>query len=293
MMRYAVPLVLTLLLASPGVVLAQSLEPLFSPLAGNNVDGSLGQEERRENPFEDHIETDRDSFTPSTRVVGFGRVVVESALTFEDHRGVPESYSFPELVVRIGICKRVELRLGFNAEIGGGSEVSGGQVGEAPGVVDGTLKTEYRLTYGAKIATTDQKGLVPDSAIILQGSTPTAGPSTATQFIGTYVFGWELPARCRLDASFRYELGNEEGDHFNGYAPSVVFKVPVLERWTLHAEYFGEFSTDKDVNFTRHYISPGFAFLVTRNLEIGSRVGWGLNDQSVRFFCNAGFGYRF
>jgi hypothetical protein len=34
-------------------------------------------------------------------------------------------------------------------------------------------------------------------------------------------------------------------------------------------------------------------YLVTPDLEVGVRVGWGLNDQSARFFSNAGFGWRF
>jgi hypothetical protein len=32
---------------------------------------------------------------------------------------------------------------------------------------------------------------------------------------------------------------------------------------------------------------------ITPDLEVGVRVGWGLNDQSARFFVNAGVGLRF
>ena len=39
--------------------------------------------------------------------------------------------------------------------------------------------------------------------------------------------------------------------------------------------------------------SPGDHYLITENLEIGVRVGWGLNEQSARFFSNAGLGWRF
>jgi hypothetical protein len=34
-------------------------------------------------------------------------------------------------------------------------------------------------------------------------------------------------------------------------------------------------------------------YLVTPNLELGLRVGWGLNDQTARFFSNVGIGLRF
>ena len=33
--------------------------------------------------------------------------------------------------------------------------------------------------------------------------------------------------------------------------------------------------------------------LVTDNLELGLRVGWGLNDTSPDFFSNVGVGWRY
>jgi hypothetical protein len=61
----------------------------------------------------------------------------------------------------------------------------------------------------------------------------------------------------------------------------------------VHAEYFSIFSTDKAEEFTRHFFSPGAHYLITPDVEVGVRVGWGLNDQSTRFFTNVGFGWRF
>jgi hypothetical protein len=127
----------------------------------------------------------------------------------------------------------------------------------------------------------------------LQASTPTSGTETNTLVVGTYAFGWELPRRWKLDAAIRYGTGKESGDHFNEWAPSVVLKIPVGERLLAHAEYFGLFSTGKAEEFTRHYFSPGLHYLVTPNLEVGFRVGWGLNDQSARFSSNFGFGWWF
>ena len=43
----------------------------------------------------DEIETDRDAFTPATRTVGRGRLIVESAYTFIDNRRVKETHSSP------------------------------------------------------------------------------------------------------------------------------------------------------------------------------------------------------
>ena len=69
--------------------------------------------------------------------------------------------------------------------------------------------------------------------------------------------------------------------------------IPLGERVNVHAEYCGIFSTDKAEAVTRHFVSPGVHYLITPDLVVCVRVGWGLNDESARFFANAGFGWRF
>lgn len=246
----------------------------------------------------DEIETDRDSFTPATTTVGRRRLVVESAYTFLDNRGLKETHSVPELLLRYGLTDRVELRLGWNYEVGGaGNDTSGTDAAdEAAAGAGSRLDREYTLAYGFKFGLTEQDRWVPRTAVIVQGFTPTggsSGTSTATQLIATGVAGWVLPNRWRFDAAFRYGTASEGGDRFNLWAPSAVLRVPFGEGWTAHAEYFGIASTGSTENATRHYFSPGLHYLVTPDLEVGFRLGWGLNDQSARFFSNVGVGLRF
>jgi hypothetical protein len=110
---------------------------------------------------------------------------------------------------------------------------------------------------------------VPASAVILQGFTPTGGEATDTQLVATYVCGWELPNRWRVDAALRYGTSSEGEDRFNIWAPSAVLRIPVGERWGVHAEYFGLFAQDRAGDFVRHYVTPAVRFLVTPNLEVG------------------------
>ncbi len=229
---------------------------------------------------------------------GGGRLIVESAYSFVDNRGFKETHSFPELLLRYGLSERVELRLGWNYEVGGaGDEVSGAEgAGEGAARGRARLLREYTLSYGLKVRVTDQDRWVPRSAVIVQGFTPTggsAGVSTATQLVAAYVAGWQFPNRWKFDAAIRYGTVSEDGDHFNEWAPSVVLKVPFGEKWAGHVEYFGSYTTGKAQNMTQHFVSPGLHYLVNSNLEIGFRLGWGLNDQSPRFFANAGVGWRF
>lgn len=246
-------------------------------------------------PGRDEIETDRDSFTPATTLVGRRRLVAETAYTFVDNRRINETHSFPEFLIRYGITDRIEARLGWNYEVGGvGNSTTGADAGaEDPERTRASLIREHSLAYGFKVAITEQDRWRPRSAAILQGFTPTGGEGTATQMILTGIAGWEFANRWKLDTAMRYGTESEEGDRFNQWAPSAVLRVPIGEKWAAHAEYFGIFTTGSERNVTKHFFSPGLHYLVTPDFEVGFRVGWGLNDQSARFFSNIGIGARF
>ncbi len=241
----------------------------------------------------EHIETDRDSFTPATSTVARSRFIVESAWSFIDNRNVPETHSFPELVTRYGVNDWLEFRFGANYEVGGApADVSSGGW-ESSGEGEPELETAAHLSYGFKALLTEQDRWVPQSALIFQAGTPTSGSETATDVISTYVTGWTLTNGWVWDSAVRYGTGHSLGDHYNRWAPSSVLKIPVGERWTAHAEYFGIFSDGRQQESVVQYVSPGMHYLVTPDLEVGVRVGWGLTDQSGNFFSNVGFGWRY
>jgi hypothetical protein len=296
-----------LILVLPAVVLGSPLLPAGAQPAGNEETrlpipespitpgespDTVGEARRPESRFEDAIETDRDSFTPATTSAPWKHFILESSYSFLENRGVKDTHSFPELLLRYGLTERFELRLGGNYEVGGaGADTSNAGVEELP--PERTLERASNINYGLKFRVTDQDTWVPASAVILTGATPTSGMTTGTQFFATYVFGWELPYRCKLDAAMRYGSTSESGERFSEWAPSVVLKVPIGERVNVHAEYFGIFSTGKAEEFSHQYLSPGIHYLITPNLEIGVRVGWGLTEQTPRFFSNVGAGWRF
>lgn len=275
---------------------AQEAGPAQSPASSPERRPFAWLAEDRERPERDEIETDRDSFTPATSTVGRGRLIFESAYSFLDNRRVKETHSLPEALFRYGLTERLELRLGANYEVGGaGNDVSGSGAsgGESEFTSGGRLERASTVSYGLKFRVTDQREWLPASSVLITGGTPTSGPENHTALTAAYVFGWELPGRWKLDAAMRARTDQEREDHFTTWAPSVVLKVPVGERFNVHAEYFGLFSQGKEVDFVRHYVSPGAHYLITEDVEIGVRVGWGLNDQSAQFFANVGLGLRF
>jgi hypothetical protein len=274
---------------SAGLAPLAPLEPADTPPPQRRFFFGAGQagEGGSESDSDSLVETERDSFTPQTRTVDRGRFILESAYSFIDNRGTLPTHSVPEMLLRYGVAERIELRLGWNFEAGGASNDISGQ--DAEDIFQGRrIKRDEILSYGIKATLTDQKRLLPESAVIFQGLTPTGGQSTATQMVATYVFGWKLPNGWKSDAAIRYGTETENGERFSEWVPSAVLSIPLGERWGVHAEYFGLFSQDRQPSFARHYFSPGIHYLLTRNLELGLRLGVGLNDQSVRFFSNVG-----
>lgn len=243
-------------------------------------------------PEENELETDRDSFTPSPRTVGNRRLMAEAAYSFIDNRGVAETHSFPELLLRYGLSRRIELRVGFNYEVGGARN-SISVAGAEDVAVDRGLERAYTVSYGVKLLLTDHDRWLPVSSLIVMGRTSLSEIEQETNVAATYVFGWELPGKWLLDAAIHFNTATEEDDRFVAWSPSVVLKAPIGERWKAHVEYFSSFSSGRSANFAKHFLSPGVHCLLTPNLELGVRVGWGLNDQSSRFFANAGVGWRF
>jgi hypothetical protein len=244
---------------------------------------------QRERPSPEDLETDRDSFTFAPTTAGSGTSILEASYSFIDNRIGPESHSFPEVLLRRGIGEKFEARLGFNYEAGGPGTVSGSEFGGE----DIQTEDESRVLYGAKVETTEQDGWLPRSAAVIQGYTPVSGPSSQSTLVVGQSCGWKFANGSEWTSAMRYGTGFEEEDAFNQWAPSSVFKVPLGERWNVHAEYFGIFSTGKEIPLNIQYASLGGHVLVTENLEVGLRFGWGLNATTPNFFSNVGVGWRY
>jgi hypothetical protein len=279
-MRFCLALLATIIAALFGSpALAQT--EIFSRNPWHSEDG-----------LQDHVETDRDSFTPSTRTVGRHRCVTESSYSFVDNRAVAETHSLPELLVRYGISERVELRIGGNYEVGGeGADVNGG-TSRAATESEG-ISQESQALYGLKFAVSEQSNWLPQSSLIVQGHTPMSGPEPATAFSMTYAFGWELEDDWVLDSAVRMLSDSEQGDRFEAWASSIVLRKTFAERWNVHLEYFSISAENRERDAVRQFVSPGAHWLITPDLEVGVRVGWGLNTDASQFFSNVGFGWRY
>lgn len=245
------------------------------------------------------LNTDRDAFTPSASTVDAGRLLTEASYVFiENWLGKPTS-SYPELLCRLGANDWLEWRLGVNYAVGSqGNVVTSVEAGEVD--EPGKVAHESSILYGLKASLTDQRGLLPRSCFIMEADTPFRGEHLGTVPIATVVAGWELPVALpthgarpwRLDGALRYSYLEGSTGWFSRWGPSAVLRMPVTQRFEMHAEWFGTFSEGLPRNTSRPFFSPGGHFVVTKRFEIGLRVGWGLAPDAAPFFSDAGCAWR-
>lgn len=238
------------------------------------------------------LDADRDAFTPSAFCVDAGRGLVEGSYVFIDNPlGLPTN-NYPELLIRHGANEWWEWRFGVNYGVGSqGNIVTSVEVGE--GTLDGSTLYESSILYGFKMATSKQDGLLPDSCFIMEASTPTYGDVFGTVPVATYVTGWQLFGDWRIDGSIRYAYSEAHEGWFSRWTPSVVLRAPVTERFEVHAEWFGSYTQGLATNTQQPFFSPGFHYGITRNVEIGLRVGWGLAGEAAPFFSDAGIAIQY
>jgi hypothetical protein len=238
------------------------------------------------------LHTDRDAFTPSTATVPVGTLLSEGSYVFIDNRSGPDTNAYPELLCRLGSTERFEWRLGVGyVDNAGGYLVTNAEGNEGRG--DSTIAYETSVLYGFKALVTEQVDWLPESCLIAEAFTSVYGEVSGTVPAITYAWGWKSEQAWRLDAALRYVYAQGRVVWFNKWQPSVVLRVPVTERWEVHAEYFSTFTDGALDNAVVPFLSPGTHYNLTKNLEVGIRVGWGLNQDAANFFSDAGFGWRY
>ncbi|MBI1323478.1 hypothetical protein GC170_09875 [bacterium] len=239
------------------------------------------------------IETDRNAFTISPRTVGRNVRVLESTYTYIGVGKSGSKYSFPEVMLRVGLTDRLEARLGYNFETGTATQASEGDIVNGFGI-----DAEQQAFYGFKYQITELNEkwrLLPESVILVQGHTPMGSIAGQTQIRCGGAWGWELPRGMQLSQSFRFGTDREENDNYTLWSPSTALKIPLTptRRWFTQLEYYSVMSASKEVDFSMQFIDTGLHYLPNPNFEIGAMIGFGLNDQTRGVILNVGFGYRF
>jgi hypothetical protein len=239
------------------------------------------------------IETDRNSYTFSRQTLPIGQTIAEASFSYINIAKEGPKYSYPELMMRYGLTDDIEFRFGYNFENEKGSENPESQVVNKFGI-----NAQQQAFYGFKFQLTEQlpgKERIPDSAFMIIGRLPIGSEEKHGQIGLGYAFGWELPNHMNFDGALKFGTERFQGDDYFSWSPSTVLKIPLDadEKWFTQVEYFGLFFSSFKTNFALNFIDTGLHYFITKNWEIGTMIGCGINDSARGIFVNFGSGIRY
>jgi hypothetical protein len=259
---------------------------LFEWVWGSNA-GEKGKDQSGE---ADRLDPDRPHFPEASTTVGKGRIVLESGYTFTKKDGTFLSHSYPETILRVGmLADWFEFRVGQNL------------LNQRQTVEDVTTNSRgaQDLYLGMKLALTEQKGILPQVAIIPQMTVPTGSKElTAGRVLpGVNVdMGWDV-----VKDFFGIEFliaNNFAQDDMQNKGLQVATGLTGVFQLTKKLEGFVEwdafYPTGPISSFgPQHYAVGGFVYFITNNFAMDVRAGVGLNSRSNNFLAGVGFAARF
>jgi len=225
---------------------------------------------------------DRPDFTESPVTMSPGRVQIETGITSTQIEDVRVT-TLGELLVRIGVFRNLELRLGLNSlAIEDASETD-----TTTGLEDIAIGLKFRLL------TVDRWR--PELAVLLGTSLPTGSREyriSLWQPLAVVAAGWELSSRFALGTNLGYGRFEVSDEKFNQARGSLSLGFALSETWGCYLETFG-FSTDRKDGSSSTYVDAGFTFLAATDLMFEVHFGQGLNGLDTDYFLGLGAVIRF
>jgi hypothetical protein len=259
---------------------------------------------------EDRLASDRPDFTEASSTVGRGRIQLEMGYTFIRDRDNGSSFtghSYPEALFRIGLfADWFELRIGQNF---GNERTTGGPVGRADiapifhaiGEREaGSFSGADDLYLGVKLWLTEQKGSLPEMALVFQTTVPTGADAfTARQMLPgiNLLCGWDvIEDLVTLGTGFQVNRHLDGiGHYYVELAPSITAGYKLTQKLNGYTEFFAILpasSVDPDTK-PEYYFDGGFQYFVTNDFALDIRAGVGLNRAADDFFAGTGLVYRY
>nr|MBA2352622.1 transporter [Burkholderiales bacterium] len=243
----------------------------------------------------DTIATDRPDFTESPLVVPLRfRAQIESGYTFT-RSGEDREHTVGEILVRVPVAKRVELRFGIPSYLVVRSDAEDDEGGDASGFEDASLGAKFALSEGSS-----ENGLVkwPAMALIVGTSLPTGASAFREDDLqpdAVFAMAVNLTEQIALASNLGYSYAADRGDRFDQFFASVSLAVDLTEQVGTYFEVYGFTRVEAATSDGARFFNTGLTYLVDDDFQLDTRVGVGLdNDVSgPDTFFGFGFARRF
>lgn len=243
---------------------------------------------------EEPLASDRPDFTEASSTVGKGRIQLEGGYTYTRDRsaGVTTTgHSYPEALLRVGMfADWFEFRVGQNF----GNARTGSPAGafRANGGED--------LYLGVKLGLAERKGLLPETALILQTTVPTGHEDFTASRVNpgiNFLFSSTvIEDRLALGGSIQMNRATDTLRHgYIEFAQSLTVGYGLTKKLGAYTEWFAFYPSGAVAPGIgpQHSFNGGFTYRLTPNIQFDIRAGVGLNRQADDFFAGTGFAVRY
>ena len=236
-------------------------------------------------PRMEPLVTDRPDFTESALTVPRGFYQGEFGVT-TTRAGENRETGWGELLLRIGLQKRMELRVGVPTYL---STRTGS--GRTSGFADASIGFKFSLARAG-----EKTGLRQyDVGLIVATTLPTGSSAYREKQLQPGVkllLASALSEKIGVSANFNYDSLRENGERYGELASSLSFGFGVTNRTGIYAEYFGFYPTGAGRADTK-YLNTGVTYLVSNDLQFDARAGKRLNGISNDYFIGTGASVRY
>lgn len=230
--------------------------------------------------------TDRPDATESPNVVPVNSIQIETGFfyeSFKDNSVKAETIGYNTTLLRYGVLKNFEIRLGWNFEEGRTSE---------NGVRNQDVSSGFSpLLLGMKIEIVKEKGLMPEIGFLGHLSLPFLAASdyrpetTGVDF--RFSFGHTLSEKSSIAYNLGAQWGNDSSEA--AYVYTFVYGYSIIEKLGAYVEVYGDLPEDNRAN---HYWDAGFTYGIKNNLQVDATVGRSFSEgQDI--LLGAGVSFRF
>lgn len=220
--------------------------------------------------------TDRPDQTESSVVVPPGYFQLETGWGLA-RKGEENTHEFPTTLLRIGIIRSVELRVGFNGDVWEPDELSPQQR------EDGEL--------GAKFHLWQERGWIPEAGLLLSVSVPRRA-DPAFRLALSHSLSDRISFSYNLGAAWESEPdGDQDMDRLSVFQYTTTLGIGLSDRTGAFLEVFGDLPFSAEGG-PEHLLDGGLTYLLRDNLQVDAFGGIGLSQAADDWLVGLGVTLR-
>jgi len=253
---------------------------------------------RRTVALDDPLVTDRPDFTESTEAIQPGHFQLEAGYTFTfDREGAERvrDHTAPELLLRIGMVERFELRIGWDGYSWTESQFEQVRRAGRRNSREVWEQGSHDLSVGFKYKFVAQNGFVPHLGVIGAINVPSGSAGVSSGDVEPAVvllWAYDLTDSFALAGNVGLAGPVDEGDRFLQASASISGAFSITDRMGAYIEYFGFYPNIEHAD-AAHFVNGGLTYLINKDVQIDWRIGAGLNEEADDFLTGIGFAWRF